>query len=690
MELYHQLTKHITQIILLGLFIICSASYAQQETTTSTTIQSPNTDNSPSTQNNKKHFKKTKTWQHKSNSKKYSRHGLQLTVHSPGVEQTNYAETEVISFSADATAKNNKDVSNLITWQSDLDGYLGEGKNFTTYLTAGTHTITATIETKSRRSVWNQTIYVDAYNTPPTISIDSPRDGDSAPKNALIFFVAPTFDLEDGEVLGPVVWSSDIDGIITGVENLSIGQHIFTATVTDSGGITASDSISFNVLAPIEPAVKINSPLNNDIYIQGESINYKNIKSVFNGQDIINEELVSSLDGVIGDLNNLSIGQHNITVTVTDTQDLTGSDTITIEILDASTNTRPTLEVLSPSDNSTYTLGTQMIIFIDSNDVEDGHTISDSLVWSSNIDGIFTNFANLSVGQHIITATVTDSSGLTAVEIINLNVKKIPSINPNVSIDSPKDGDIFYENDLIMYSSSYDLIEDLEVFNVKLTSDIDGTLSDLNNLSIGQHTLTLEVTYLGSSFGLLHSDSITITIIEAPENTAPTVQINYPADGSTIIQGSLFFINTGSDAEDGPLPIIWSSNIDGVVDSLSNLSVGHHIITASVTDSGGLTASDSVSIDVIAPPPDELRILSPANNSVISISETPVDIAIGIRLTSGQTDNIISNSIALSSNIDGEITNPAVLSVGQHIITITADTSMGNILTDKINLEITP
>ena len=689
MEIYHQLTKHITQIILLGLFIICSASYAQQEITTSTTIQSPNTDNSPSMQNNKKHFKKTKAWQHKPNSKKYSRHGLQLTVHSPGVEQTNYAETEIISFSADATAKNNKDVSDLIIWQSDLDGYLGEGKNFTTYLTAGTHTITATIETKSRRSVWNQTIYVDAYNTPPTISIGNPRDGGSAPKNVPSFFFAFAFDAEDGIAPGPVVWSSDIDGIITGDNNLSIGQHILTATVTDSGGLTASDSIIFNVLAPIAPGVKITSPLNNDIYIQGEEIDYKSITAIA-GTSIVNEELVSSLDGIIGDLNNLSIGQHNLTVTVTDTQNLTGSDTITIEILDASTNTRPTLEVLSPADNSTYTLGTQLIIFIDSNDVEDGHAISDSLVWSSNIDGIFTSFVNLSVGQHIITATVTDSSGLTAVEIINLNIKSIPSTNPNVSIDSPMDGDIFYENDLIMYSSSYDLIEDTEVSNVKLTSDIDGTLSNLNNLSIGQHTLTLAVTYLGSSFGLIHSDSITITIIEAPENTPPTVNIGYPTDGSIITQGSLFFIETGLDAEDGPLPIIWSSNIDGVVASLSNLSVGHHLITATVTDSGGLTASDSVSIDVIAPPPDELKILAPANNSVISVAETPVHISIGIGTTFGQTDNIISNSIALSSNIDGEITNPAVLSVGQHIITITADTSMGNILTDKINLEITP
>ena len=91
-----------------------------------------------------------------------------------------------------------------------------------------------------------------------------------------------------------------------------------------------------------------------------------------------------------------------------------------------------------------------------------------------------------------------------------------------------------------------------------------------------------------------------------PTNTAPVVNITAPANGSSSTVGdSVAFSGTATDAEDGNIAasLSWSSSLDGSIGSgasfsTSGLSVGTHTITASVTDSGGLSDSDSISVTV--------------------------------------------------------------------------------------------
>ncbi|UCF14765.1 MAG: hypothetical protein JSW59_15235, partial [Phycisphaerales bacterium] len=93
-------------------------------------------------------------------------------------------------------------------------------------------------------------------------------------------------------------------------------------------------------------------------------------------------------------------------------------------------------------------------------------------------------------------------------------------------------------------------------------------------------------------------------------NARPTVTITSPADGSTFPSGDtvpIVFAGTADDREDGDLTasLTWVSDIDGPIGSggsfSTTLSTGRHVITASVTDSGGRTGSDSVSIIVGQP-----------------------------------------------------------------------------------------
>ena len=90
-----------------------------------------------------------------------------------------------------------------------------------------------------------------------------------------------------------------------------------------------------------------------------------------------------------------------------------------------------------------------------------------------------------------------------------------------------------------------------------------------------------------------------------PNNT-PSVTISAPADGSSSTVGdSVTFTGSASDVEDGDLTssLAWTSSVDGSIGSgasfsTTTLSVGSHTITASATDSGGKTGSDSIAITV--------------------------------------------------------------------------------------------
>ncbi len=96
--------------------------------------------------------------------------------------------------------------------------------------------------------------------------------------------------------------------------------------------------------------------------------------------------------------------------------------------------------------------------------------------------------------------------------------------------------------------------------------------------------------------------------VNAAPNTAPTVTITAPADGSTFTQGtSIAFTGTASDPEDGDIAasLAWTSSVDGAIGSggsfsTSALSVGTHTITAAVTDSGGLPGSAAITMTVNA------------------------------------------------------------------------------------------
>jgi hypothetical protein len=106
--------------------------------------------------------------------------------------------------------------------------------------------------------------------------------------------------------------------------------------------------------------------------------------------------------------------------------------------------------------------------------------------------------------------------------------------------------------------------------------------------------------------GATGSDTVTITVNDtAPSNNAPSVTFDQPEDGAAFGSNeTIALAATATDPEDGVISnnIIWTSDLDGNLGTgatlSTTLSVGVHILTASITDSGGSSASDSVTITV--------------------------------------------------------------------------------------------
>ena len=117
--------------------------------------------------------------------------------------------------------------------------------------------------------------------------------------------------------------------------------------------------------------------------------------------------------------------------------------------------------------------------------------------------------------------------------------------------------------------------------------------------------------------GNSNNDTLTVALIEIegtgdpgdPVDLPPVVTITGPADGSSIdVNAPITFTADAIDAVDGDISadIVWNSNINGQIGSgasasSSTLSLGEHVISATVDDWVGNTANDSVTVTVFDP-----------------------------------------------------------------------------------------
>jgi hypothetical protein len=143
-------------------------------------------------------------------------------------------------------------------------------------------------------------------NAAPSVSISAPSNGTSVVDGTPLTFTASASDPEDGNLSGSISWSSSRDGALgTGASvgaTLSVGSHTITASVTDSGGKSGSDSISVNV-TPIGGGISLST---SHYKQQGRVV----VELVYTGATTPNVDVYMN-GGYIGTVANTGFATHN-------------------------------------------------------------------------------------------------------------------------------------------------------------------------------------------------------------------------------------------------------------------------------------------------------------------------------------------------------------------------------------------
>jgi PKD repeat protein len=122
----------------------------------------------------------------------------------------------------------------------------------------------------------------------------------------------------------------------------------------------------------------------------------------------------------------LSPGGHAITLTATDSEGLSKSETVTITI-EARPPEPPIASIVQPLADEVFAQGVEVVL-LGSGDDPDGPDLEESaFVWSSNRDGEIgtgrlVGTSTLSVGDHLITLTVRDRDGIAGTATVVITI----------------------------------------------------------------------------------------------------------------------------------------------------------------------------------------------------------------------------------------------------------------------------
>ena len=300
--------------------------------------------------------------------------------------------------------------------------------------------------------------------------------------------------------------------------NTTVGNHNFTIVLNDTSDFSVSDLVWITVASPISP--EVNAPANQTLEcgFSGENITwiptersispdsyivYRN-GSIFASDSWSNQTpIVINLDSI-----NLTLGNHNFTIVINDTTDLTISDLVWITVQDT---TNPTLN--SPSD-ITYELGDtgNSIVWIGTDLKPNNYTvyknasINETGSWIS--AGSITIYVNgLSIGTWNFTIWINDTSGNNAYDIVFVFVTA-PINDPSIFSDWFNTTEsITADTSVIFYVELYDI----DNISSELSIILYYTFSDFptQNLSVSLSYVSLvatdtyrfEYTFAGQSDG---------------------------------------------------------------------------------------------------------------------------------------------------------------------------------------------
>jgi hypothetical protein len=417
----------------------------------------------------------------------------------------------------------------------------------------------------------------------------------------------------------------------TTVRNLVAGNYVFRLTVTDNMNATATDDVAVTVnaaknAAPVAKAgndVAITLPDNNvTLSNSGSYDSDGNIKgwnwSKISGPSQFN---IVAANNASTEVKNLQAGTYVFRLTVTDNDNETDTDDITV-IVNRAPNAAP---VAKAGSDISLTLPSNSTTLSNAGSYDADGSIK-SYSWTkisgpsrfelTNPNGASTDLRNLEVGSYTFRLTVTDDDGATASDDVTINVNRAPNVAPvakagnDASITLPANAVTLsnagsYDADGTIRGYSWTKVSGPSQFSI---ANANSASTEVRNLEAGSYTFRLTVT---DDDGATASDDITINVNRAP-NVAPVAKAGNDIN-ITLPTNTITLNNAGSYDADGSIKGFSWTKISGpsqftitspnaASTSVNNLHAGGYIFRLTVTDDDGATASDDVMV-VVAPEP---------------------------------------------------------------------------------------
>jgi len=438
---------------------------------------------------------------------------------------------------------------------------------------------------------------VTVLNRPPVSSFT--ESATSVPTGTTIYFNASASYDPDGSIVS-YFWNfgdhTNATGINVSHAYAKDGNYTVTLTVTDNDGSTASSSDTKNILNRSPIAIFTESK---EEALTGETITF-NASASYDPDGTITSYFWNLGDGTNATGISTSHaysenGTYTVTLTITDNEGATGSTSAAKTILN-----RSPVAVFTESAETGYT-GELFTFNASASHDPDGFIVN--YFWNfgdgTNATGVIAEHTYGEDGGYIVTLIVTDNDGSTGTASAAKTVLNRPPVA------------VFAESAETGYTG------ELFTFNASTSYDVDGSVVDYfwdfgdgtNATGVvashayadnGTYTVTLTVT---DDDGSTASASATKNVLNRPPVAVFTESAEQVLTGETIT----FNASASFDPDGSVTSYFWDfgdgTNTTGVSVGHAYAEDGNYIVTLTVTDNDGSTASTSAVKNVMNRPP---------------------------------------------------------------------------------------